>query len=113
MATYRANRDMRSSSRGLIRAGTRTRLDWLNADEIRALLMRGLITEEKSPDLSELAGWKTRATRLAGIDVVTIEDLLEADPEEVAEHMHVKEETVERWIDELRSWQDVPPPKRG
>jgi hypothetical protein len=113
MTVYRANRRIRSRSRGIIEEGQRTRLEWLSPGEIQILMQKGVIRREESPKLEELAGWKTRGRRLKALDVNTAEDFLDADPDWMAEQLHVKPETVEKWSKELSSWFEAPPAKRG
>jgi hypothetical protein len=113
MTIYRANRRIRSKKQGIIEEGQRTRLDWLSPGEIQSLIQRGVIRREESPKLEELAGWKTRGRRLKTLDINTAEDFLDADPDWLADELHVKPETVEKWGKELSIWFEAPPAKRG
>jgi len=115
MTMYRATRLIKSASHGLIQPGQRTRLDWLNAEDIATLLRKGVVRQEASPNLAELAGWKTRASRLERLEIVTTDDFLDADPEWLAKELRVKPETIQTWSKQLEVWLTAPPPvrKRG
>jgi len=112
MAMYRATRLIKSASRGMIQPGQRTRLEWLPPDDIATLLRKGIVRQEESPDLADLAGWKTRAARLERLQIKTIDEFLEADPDWLAGELHVKQDTIKTWCEQLKTWMTAPSQSR-
>lgn len=113
MSMYVAIKLLDAGGRGYIQPGSKTRLEWLNPDQIERMIKRGAIRRVESPPLEELAGWKTRAKRLERLDIKTTGQFLDADPDWLAEELHVKRETVDTWSQQLETWMTAPPPKRG
>lgn len=78
--------------------GTLQRLDDLSPGKIAILLERGAIAIPASPPLAALPGWETRAKRLEGrCEIVTIIQLLDANPQSVATALRTRAETVRAW----------------
>ena len=111
MPTFMVLRDLVRGSkqkRIVIPRGSKTQLEWLNEDTQQVLVRKGAVREVESPPLSELAGWQTRARRLEPHGIKTMDDMMEADANELAEALGVKSVTVEKWQDELGTWADRP-----
>ena len=107
MPTFMVLRDLVRGKKGRrisIPRGSRTNLEWLDEPTQQLLVRKGAVREVASPPLRELAGWKTRGRRLLSIGIETMEDMLDADPEEISGELGVRPSTVEKWQDELRSW---------
>jgi hypothetical protein len=114
MTIYRILRDADAGKHGRFKPGDRTRLEWLDEDQIQLVVRRGVARPEASPKLAELKGWTTRARRLKNtLDIETVEAFLDADPTDVAGGLNVKLETVNRWKKEINDWFEAPPAKRG
>lgn len=78
------------------------------------LVAAGALVKAKTPPLTELPGWSTRARKLWGISIVTIEDLLGMDPQRGTElFRHKRASTFIKWMEEAKSWLLTPTPKRG
>lgn len=75
---------------------------------LNALLDSGAISEVFMPPLSELPGWETRAPRLALLDVVKVQDLLEATPETFEaikkEFRYKTNAPIVKWQEEALKW---------
>ena len=72
------------------------------------------LAKAKTPPLTELPGWATRAEKLQRIGIVTVEDLLGMDPQRGTElFRHKRASTFIKWIEEAKSWLLTPAPKRG
>jgi len=85
--------------------GTLQRLDDLSERVIGILLERGAIAIPQTPPLATLPGWETRARRLErSADIVTIMDLLDADPVRIAAMLHTRADTVKAWQHEAESF---------
>lgn len=103
MATYLVLKRL-LRKRLLIEPGSRSRLEWLTEEGRAVLVERRAVRELASPPLGELAGWQSRAKKLAGIKIETADDFLEADPVEIRRCLRVKAETVEKYQVQLRAW---------
>jgi hypothetical protein len=90
----------------IIKAGTRSPLEEVTPKYISALLRTGAIREVASPPLATLAGWKTRALRLAKHDVVTLQEFLETDETDLARWLRVRPATVRRYKKQLEDWNE-------
>lgn len=114
MTVYVAVRLLDAGARGYIQPGSCTRLEWLVPEQIERMLRRGVVRRVETPPLSDLAGWKTRAARLAQLDppVVTMDDFLDADDGWLAECLRVRPETIARYAQELQAWMIVPSAKK-
>ncbi len=107
MPTFMVLRDLvrgKKQKRIAIPRGSKTQLEWLDGDTQQLLIRKGAVREVESPPLSELAGWQTRGRRLLSLGIVTMEDMLDADPDAVAVELGVKPATVEKWQAELKDW---------
>lgn len=107
MSTFMVLRDLvrgKKQKRIVIPRGSKTQLEWLDVDTQQVLVRKGAVREIESPPLSELAGWQTRGRRLLPLGIVTMENMLDADPDTVAYELGVKPATVEKWQAELRDW---------
>jgi len=78
--------------------GTLQRLDDLSDRVIGILLERGAIAIPATPPLATLPGWDTRAKRLErSCEIVTIMELLDADPARIAATLRTRADTVKAW----------------
>lgn len=72
---------------------------------ISGLLANNKIAPVATPPLSELPGWGKRAEKLAGIDIKTAADFLDADTEKIRAQFNLKGAyTIEKWKEEVRSY---------
>jgi hypothetical protein len=96
--------------RGLDKGGviippqSRTRLEWLSAEDRAKLVMVGAVRKLASPPLTVLAGWRTRAEKLLPLGIETLEQFWEAEVSLIARTMRVKPVTVRRWRSEVEAW---------
>jgi hypothetical protein len=90
----------------IIPAGTRSPLEEIKPEYIKALLKTGAIREISSPPLATLAGWKARAARLVTHDVVTLQEFLETDNDNLAGWLRVRPATVRRYKKQLKAWNE-------
>lgn len=79
-------------------------LEWLTPEKQEMLVAVGAVAPVATPPLSVLPGFAARATKLARANIATVEDLLTANAADVAEALHTKVETVDRWQAEARAW---------
>jgi len=78
------------------------------------LVAAGALAKARTPPLTELPGWTTRAEMLREIGIVTIENLLDMDPQRGTELFnHKRDSTFVKWTEEAKSWLLTPTPKRG
>ena len=85
--------------------GSLQRLGDLSPNVIGILLERGAISIPTTPPLATLPGWETRAKRLErGCEIVTVMDLLDADPERIAATLRTRADTVKAWQAEAESF---------
>lgn len=114
MQTYLVLRGLDKGG-GIIPAQSRTRLEWLSAEDQARLVEVGAVRPLASPPLTVLAGWKTRAEKLLPLGIETLEQFLEAEVRQIARVMRVKPATVRRWRSEVEAWHtdDKPPAKRS
>jgi hypothetical protein len=86
-------------------AGTLHRLDDLSENVIAVLLERGAIAIPATPPLMTLPGWETRAKRLErGCGIVTIMQLLDADPGRAATALRTRADTIRAWQTEAQAF---------
>ncbi|MFA5053890.1 MAG: hypothetical protein WC565_07515 [Parcubacteria group bacterium] len=79
-------------------AGTLQRLDDISDRVIGILLENGAIAIPATPPLATLPGWETRARRLErSCEIVTIMELLDADPARIAATLRTRTDTVKAW----------------
>lgn len=114
MQTYLVLRDLDKGG-VIIPAQSRTRLEWLSAENQNRLVRVGAVRPLASPPLTVMAGWNTRAEKLLPLGIETLEQFLEAEVREITRIMRVKPATVRRWRSEVEAWHtaDGPPTKRG
>lgn len=90
--------------------------DLVDGDQFKALdilVKVRALAEAKSPPLSELPGWATRAEKLNTIGIVTIQDFLDADMEKVAKLFnHKRTSTSKKWQKEVEQYLRVEPKKK-
>jgi hypothetical protein len=98
MMIYRLLDNLSYKDGRFLAVGTLQRLDDLSPRIIGILLERGAIAVPATPPLATLPGWETRAKRLEGrCEIVTIIQLLDANPESVATALRTRAETVKAW----------------
>jgi len=61
------------------------------------LLNADVIAQVSGPPLSIVDGWEARARRLEKLDIVSAEQFLTADVEQIARALHVRAQTVADW----------------
>jgi hypothetical protein len=77
------------------------------------LVKRGAIREITPPPLATVPGWKVRAEKLQKIGIVTPYDLCDAEKSDVARHMRVTTDTVQKWqLDAIRALIEPVTPRR-
>ena len=77
----------------------------MNSRVIEALLANNIITRASTPPLSEVPGWEKRAEKLEVVGIVTIENLLETEPKEIAKLLGYKRHShIAKWQDNAREW---------
>lgn len=108
---YRAKMLLVKGAR-FIEKGELTDLRWLNAAGKQRLIQVGAVREVMSPPLAELAGWQTRAKRLAPLGVKTMADFLFLPADKLGAALRVKEKTALGWQDQLREWSRMVEPSR-
>ena len=100
---YRVHKRL-SKGKTMIEKGAFTMLDWLPKAGIAKLLLKGSISKVQAPPLIVLPAWTLRAKRLQPHGIIDAEQFLEANPQELAEKIGVKERTINKWRDELMYW---------
>ena len=89
-------------------------LDGRQFTALGKLVTAGALAKARTPPLTELPGWTTRAEKLRRIGIVTVEDLLGMDPQRGTELLrHKRTSTFIKWVEEAKSWLLTPTPKRG
>lgn len=89
----------------ILPVGSLQKLGDLSERIVGILLERGAIAIPQTPPLATLPGWEKRATRLErGLGIVTILDLLDADPVLAAAMLHTRADTVKAWQREAESY---------
>lgn len=68
------------------------------------LVRKGALAPLHTPPLSELPGWTRRSEILRAIDVVTIQDFLDADEERVAQLFNYQSATIRKWKRDVQEW---------
>lgn len=114
MQTYLVLRDLDKGG-VIIPAQSRTRLEWLSAEDQAKLVRMEKVRPLASPPLTVLAGWQTRAEKLLPLGIETLEQFWEAEVKLIARTMRVKPVTVRRWRSEVEAWHTAagPPAKSG
>lgn len=108
---YRAKMLMKKGQRFIAR-GELTDLGWLDETGKQRLIDIGAVRVEMSPPLAELAGWQTRAKKLAPLGILTIADFLFVPTADLAPALRVKTQTILGWQDQLREWSKLTEPPR-
>lgn len=72
----------------------------LSARVLRIMLETGTLIRVSTPPLSELPGWERRSDVLARAGVSTVEELIQAQPEEIAAKVKKSARTIRRWQEE-------------
>jgi len=89
----------------ILHPGSLSTLHWLNRKGLARLQMKGSISEVSAPPLAILPGWVLRSNLLSDrADIEYVDQLIEADSEEVAEKIDVNVRTVEKWKEEVTRW---------
>ncbi len=112
MALYRVLKPL-SRNEKRIEAGQITALAWLKPEQAAVLVERRAVSRLATPPLVELPGWERRGKRLDRLGIVTAEDFLEADDEDMALEMRARVNTVAKWKREIHSWLVIPPERGG
>lgn len=79
------------------------------------LVAKNALAPVHTPPLSELPGWTRRSEILRAINVVTIQDFLDADAENVARLFNYQSSTIRKWKRDVQDeWITTEPaPRRG
>lgn len=77
---------------------------------IARLLESGTISRISTPPLTELPNWESRAEILVKGEVVTIQDLIDADSTALARKVKKPVRIIKQWQDEALAW--LNPPKK-
>lgn len=72
-----------------------------NQKIINALIHKKVIAEVSGPPLSELPGWKIKSEKMAKVGIITVNDFLARDSEELANELGYKERTINKWKNEV------------
>lgn len=102
MPLYRVLRNL-SRDGEIIPRGTISALAQLRPASIEAHLRYKQVALVYGPPLDALPGWKTRARKLARHSVITVEDFLLAEDEQLGEWLGVKQATIDRYKRELET----------
>lgn len=110
MAIYFLKKPLAAGKRGILGRGTTQDLSFLAPEVLARLERRGAIRRvQPGPPLVELAGWKTRAGKLAKAGIETIEDFLAAPDEVIKKVLRLKKvDSIERMREQLRAWSGSP-----
>ena len=93
----------------IIPAGTVDQLDFVKPEARAILEHKGSIMKASTPPLGILPQWEARAARMLNAGIVTVEDLVDANPEELADSIGSSPETVRGWQTEVMKWVIVEP----
>ena len=105
MPIYRVFRKLSFGPGKIVKPGVYPSLG-IQDDVLKTLIKRGTISVASTPPLAELPGWKTRAKRLKTIDIVTIEQFIEANNTtlwrklrlKLADVVQLKQELIEEYL---------------
>lgn len=78
---------------GVAQRGELTQLTHLKLEQIAKLEQSGAVSRVSAPPLAALPDWEKRAVKLQNIGIVDVEQLVEADPAQIAKALRVKAET--------------------
>ena len=104
MTIFRVLSRIHAGKRGIIPAGHLTELGWLTAEQTARLVELEVVAEASLPPLTLLAGWKTRGATLAKSGIVTVSDYLKTSNAVIAEKMHIRPTTAQKWRCHLQAW---------
>lgn len=108
MGVYRAARPI--MVKGVrVSSGTVSDFAGLGEDNIAKFVEMGLLQSVAPPPLAEIPGWTARARKCAEHGIVTVEDFLTRDSDELGRLLRNRIALVEKWKDELRGWLTVKP----
>lgn len=111
MAVYRIENNLAIGKR-VIPEGSIMPLD-LPPENINKLIEVGAISRIAAPPLSVLPGWEARSKRMAKHSIITVEDMLEADPDKLAAESRVQADTIRQWQENVLQWMLAPPSTGG
>jgi len=105
MPIYRVFRKLSFGNGKILQPGVYPELN-IADDVLATLIERGTVSVASTPPLAELPGWKTRAKRLETIDIVTIEQFIEANNTtlwrklrlKLADVVQLKQELIEEYL---------------
>lgn len=80
----------------------------LKPEIIQRFLASGTLTRVETPPLTELPEFEDRAATLAKAEVVTIQDLAEANVTGLAKSLGKSTRSIKQWQDEALAWLSPP-----
>ncbi len=104
MAMYRVRRKLALGGGKYLPRGLRSELQELKPEVLRKLIELGYIDEVETPPLGILPRFKSRAARLEAVGVRTIEHLIRANAEQLAQQLNLEVTTVKRWQKEAEAY---------
>lgn len=81
----------------------------LSPATITRMLESGTLSRVSAPPLSELPDWEERAGQLVEVGIITVDDLLKANVNQLAKKLKKASKTVKQWQDEVLKWLNPEP----
>ncbi len=101
---YRVRRKLSLGGGKYIPRGIQSELKELTPQNLRRLLELGYVTRVETPPLAILPRFKRRSESLRTMGIISIEDLLRADSDDVADNLDLKVDTIEKWKREAEDY---------
>lgn len=81
----------------------------LSATTIQRFLASGTLVRVSTPPLFELPGeWEKRSDILAKVEIITVQNLIEADAPDLAHKIKRPARIIKQWQDEALAWLNPP-----
>lgn len=84
--------------------GSLQSLKHVSPKAIALLLEKERIAKWQSPPLEVLPGWSRKAAVFAEVGILTVSDLVGADPEKLLEELEIPAMALERCLEEVAQW---------
>ena len=84
----------------------------LKPESIALFLTTGTLVKVSTPPLSEIPAFEKRAELLEPVGIITIEDLVEANPSTTGKKIKKAAVTIRRWQSEAMKWLEPPKEKK-
>lgn len=107
MPLYRVLETLSFDSGRVVERGVVSSLKGTSPQTIAALLRRGRISEVQAPPLRVLPGWEERAEVLEPLGIETVNQLVDANLDEVAEELDTPVENLRKAAQDAQQWTDV------